>query len=308
MPRCHGPQAFVAYVCAAVGCLAFLLAPGAGATDPLADILEKLGTFGAQRAETPEGDALSAAAELLTSLKAQRAHMRESREQQRETRREKTEEEGPPEAEQAEAPAPAPAEEEPGPSGEANSSDTPPESEFYSSFGSASGGQRKRHFEDPFEHIVKGFMSGTERLKADRDQKRRELKESEASLKESQQSVRDLERQLAEAQANTRRLETEVKARKLAKQEAEKAVLRAYTDIAENVGRTAEQAMARQAGISGENASREEGFERIEPQPHAAATVWGERHYKGESLLALLRLLRPVEPAEPHEHTFYHAA
>lgn len=138
---------------------------------------------------------------------------------------------------------------------------------------------------DPFADLLRGFGSRPEELRAAREKAREDLSEAEKAQKEATRLVVDLERQLREARANATRWEAEVKARKTAKREAERAVLRAYTDIAESVAHAAEQALGALRGGRADGAAKEadSGRTRIEPSPFAEAVLWGARHYKGDA-------------------------
>eukprot|EP00928_Gymnodinium_smaydae_P004851 TRINITY_DN11660_c0_g1_i1.p1 TRINITY_DN11660_c0_g1~~TRINITY_DN11660_c0_g1_i1.p1 ORF type:complete len:1321 (-),score=187.02 TRINITY_DN11660_c0_g1_i1:181-4143(-) len=245
------------------------------AQDQLQDVLEKLGRFASQK-EGVEGDALSAAADILGSLKAQReerAKRQEARNEERNKRREQ--------ADQREA-----GDKQNRGSSEqdrkkADNDDTTTTSTSFPdarSAGTDDSHTRKTH-EDPFEDIVKDFQAGAGSLRADRDKKRQELKDAESQLSEAKQLVRDLERKLAEARSKASRLEDEVKAKRLAKREAEQAVLRAYTDIAASVENTAKRAM----DASSHSTAAQSEFSRIEPSPSAEVILWGDRHLQGDS-------------------------
>lgn len=129
--------------------------------------------------------------------------------------------------------------------------------------------------EDPFASILRDFTTGAGRLKEERDKKREEYKEAEASLKEAKKEVAELEHRLRQAKATAARLEAQVKEKKLAKQQAEQAVLRAYTDIAGNVHDTASRALK---GL------KEDSFFRKMPDRVAKAVLWGEASFAGPSM------------------------
>jgi len=146
--------------------------------------------------------------------------------------------------------------------------------------------------DDPFKDILHTFHSETSVLKEDRDRKQKEYKEADKDLKETRRLVADLERQLREAQTKLRRLDVEVQAKKKAKQEAEQAVLRAYTDIAASVTRKAESEMGKSSdgddeqegsGQKEHSKKKERVFRRVDPEPLAKAKLWGSRDYQGES-------------------------